>query len=281
MVAFKLAGQAQAGMVDVKNESESGTAAAAASTAISLRGVCKVFSSDTAEPVPALADISCDIRDSEFVSVIGPSGCGKSTLLRIIAGLIPYEEGEVTIAGNQVHGTMDNVGVVFQTSNLLPWLSVEENLTLGLKVGGRPISADATKAMLETLGLSGFERRYPHELSGGMRHRVAIGQALIRNPGVLLMDEPFGALDALTRDRLNMELLRIWQAERKTVVLITHSISEAVLLSDRVLVLSDRPGRLVEDVAIDLPRPRNPSATREDPRFGDYVVHLSELMGVI
>lgn len=246
---------------------------------ICLREVSKVFGSGDSEVV-ALSEVSCDIRDSEFVAVIGPSGCGKSTLLRILAGLIPYERGTVTVAGKEVTGTMDEVGVVFQNSNLLPWLTVADNLTLGLRVGGGSVSEQQQAAMLDTLGLSGFEQRYPHELSGGMRHRVAIGQVLIRDPAVLLMDEPFGALDALTRDHLNMELLRIWQAQRKTVVLITHSISEAVLLSDRVLVLSERPGRLVEEVSIDLPRPRDPSETREDLRFGDYVVQLSELMGV-
>jgi len=257
------------------------TGTTAGTSAISLRNVTKVFGGgDNDEGVTALSNVSCDIQDSEFVSVIGPSGCGKSTLLRILAGLIPYEDGQVTVAGEQVVGTIDQVGVVFQTSNLLPWLNVEDNLVLGLKVNRTPVCVETVTAMLETLGLTGFEKSFPHELSGGMRHRVAIGQALIRNPGVLLMDEPFGALDALTRDRLNMELLRIWQAERKTVVLITHSIAEAVLLSDRVLVLSDRPGRLIEDVKIDLPRPRDPSHTREDPRFGDYVVQLSELMGV-
>lgn len=135
--------------------------------------------------------------------------------------------------------------------------------------------------MLATLGLTGFESAYPHELSGGMRQRVAIGQALIRNPRVLLMDEPFGALDALTRDRLNVELLRIWQAEKKTVVLVTHSIAESIFLSDRVLVMSERPGRIVEDIRIDLPRPRDPRTTREDPAFGNYVVQLSEIMGVM
>jgi NitT/TauT family transport system ATP-binding protein len=253
--------------------------ASAGENAIVLTGVSKIFGSGDSA-VTALSDVSCEISDSEFVSVIGPSGCGKSTLLRILAGLIPYEEGEVSVSGQRVTGTMDQVGVVFQTSNLLPWLTVEANLILGLKVRGLRPEQDQVATMLETLGLVGFEKSHPHELSGGMRHRVAIGQALIANPGVLLMDEPFGALDALTRDRLNMELLRIWQAQRKTVVLITHSIAESVLLSDRVLVLSDRPGRLLEDVAIDLPRPRDPSHTREDPRFGDYVVHLSELMGV-
>lgn len=274
MVALKLA--------DRFNQSSATAAPVPAGTnEIALRNVSKVFGAGTdSEPVTALSDISCDIQDSEFVSIIGPSGCGKSTLLRILAGLIPYDQGTVTIAGAPVAGTMDQVGVVFQNSNLLPWLNVVDNLVLGLKVNGASVDPEVVAKMLATLGLEGFEKNHPHELSGGMRHRVAIGQALIRNPGVLLMDEPFGALDALTRDRLNMELLRIWQSERKTVVLITHSIAEAVLLSDRVLVLSDRPGRLVEDVRIDLPRPRHPSHTREDPQFGDHVVRLSELMGV-
>ncbi|WP_206613473.1 ABC transporter ATP-binding protein [Parahaliea mediterranea] len=260
-------------------EGEAAPVAAAGRNGIELAGVSKIFGQGESE-VTALSDVSFSIRDSEFVSVIGPSGCGKSTLLRILAGLIPYERGSVQVAGEPVHGALDPVGVVFQTSNLLPWLNVEENLTLALRVNGSDASAEQRAAMLGTLGLTGFEKRYPHELSGGMRHRVAIGQALIRDPAVLLMDEPFGALDALTRDHLNMELLRIWQARKKTVVLITHSISEAVLLSDRVLVLSERPGRLIEDVSIDLPRPRDPSDTREDPRFGDYIVQLSELMGV-
>jgi NitT/TauT family transport system ATP-binding protein len=174
------------------------------------------------------------------------------------------------------------MGFVFQTSNLLPWLNVRDNLMLGVDLdpAARRPDAAVLADLIEMLGLTGFEDSHPHQLSGGMRHRVAIGQALARGPQVLLMDEPFGALDALTRDRLNMELLRIWQRDRKTVVLVTHSIAEAVLLSDRVLVMSERPGTIIEDVRIDLPRPRDPSITREDPAFGDYVVRLSKLMGV-
>ncbi|MEH6551624.1 MAG: ABC transporter ATP-binding protein [Pseudomonadales bacterium] len=246
--------------------------------AISVNNISKYFGGF--DGVIALEDVSFDIADSEFVSIIGPSGCGKSTMLRLLAGLIPYEKGDITMLGQHVDGGMDGVGMVFQTDNLLPWLDVCANLKLGADIAGVTVSAAAMAEMIETLGLVGFEKNFPHELSGGMRHRVAIGQALICNPQVLLMDEPFGALDALTRDRLNMELLRIWQAEKKTVVLITHSISEAVLLSDRVLVLSDRPGKLVAKVEINLPRPREPSATREDRLFGDYVVKLSQLMGV-
>jgi len=247
------------------------------SAEISITGVGKAF-----DGRKVLDGVTADIGDAEFVSVLGPSGCGKSTLLRLIAGLIPLEEGAIQVNGEAVTGPSATMGFVFQTSNLLPWLNVRDNLLLGINLDAASQRLDeaALAELIETLGLTGFEASYPHQLSGGMRHRVAIGQALARNPQILLMDEPFGALDALTRDRLNMELLRLWQRDRKTVVLVTHSISEAVLLSDRVLVMSERPGTIIEDVRIDLPRPRDPSVTREDPAFGDYVVRLSKLMGV-
>jgi len=244
---------------------------------ISLSGTGKLFGGRQ-----VLQDVSAEIGAAEFVSILGPSGCGKSTLLRLIAGLVAFEQGSIRFGGVEVTAPSPEMGFVFQTSNLLPWLNVRDNLLLGVDLdpqAQRPDEATLA-ALVETLGLTGFEASYPAELSGGMRHRVAIGQALARGPQVLLMDEPFGALDALTRDRLNMELLRIWQRDRKTVLLVTHSISEAVLLSDRVLVMSERPGTIVEDVRIDLPRPRDPSTTREDPAFGDYVVRLSKLMGV-
>ena len=244
---------------------------------ISINGVGKAFSGRT-----VLSDVSAKIGDAEFVSVLGPSGCGKSTLLRLIAGLIPCDHGSIGFNGSAVTGPSAAMGFVFQTANLLPWLNVKDNLLLGVDLdpaATRPDDAALAK-LIDTLGLTGFEESHPHQLSGGMRHRVAIGQALARDPQVLLMDEPFGALDALTRDRLNMELLRIWQRDRKTVILVTHSIAEAVLLSDRVLVMSERPGTIIEDVRIDLPRPRDPSRTREDPAFGDLIVRLSKLMGV-
>jgi NitT/TauT family transport system ATP-binding protein len=247
------------------------------SMVISLSNAGKLFGGRQ-----VLQGVSAEIGDAEFVSILGPSGCGKSTLLRLIAGLVPFEEGSIRFGGAEVTAPTAEMGFVFQTSNLLPWRNVRDNLLLGVDLdpqARRPDEA-AIAALVETLGLTGFEASYPGELSGGMRHRVAIGQALARGPRVLLMDEPFGALDALTRDRLNMELLRIWQRDRKTVLLVTHSISEAVLLSDRVLVMSERPGTIIEDVRIDLPRPRDPSATRENPAFGDYVVRLSKLMGV-
>lgn len=251
--------------------------------AIVLRNVSKTFGG--VQGVRALQNISCDIRDCEFVSILGPSGCGKSTALRIMAGLMSYEGDSVQVAGKEVSGSVEEAGIVFQTSNLLPWRTVTGNLKLGLEVGKRGQSTAETEQdlqrMLKVLGLQDFANAYPHELSGGMKQRVAIGQALMTRPRVLLMDEPFGALDALTRDHLNVELLRIWQAERKTVVLVTHSIAESIFLSDRVLVMSERPGRFVEEVTIDLPRPRDPTTTRQDPRFGEYVVRLSRIMGIV
>jgi len=252
-------------------------------TTIEARRVSKTYGTyrtgGGADGVQALHEVDFGVREQEFVSILGPSGCGKSTLLRAIAGLTPFD-GAISVSGEQVRGPMDDVGVVFQSANLLPWRTVEANLRLGIEIRRETPEPGRLKAMLEMIGLTGFESRYPHELSGGMRQRVAIGQALVRNPKVLLLDEPFGALDALTRDKLNIELLRIWQAEKKTVVLVTHSIPEAILLSDRVLVMSERPGRLLEDVHIDLPRPRDPKTTRASADFGKYVVRLGELMGL-
>lgn len=251
------------------------------SPAIVVKGVSKTFGGP--EGVTALKDVNFKVADQEFVSILGPSGCGKSTALRIIGGLLEWDEGDVSVVGKQLDGPSDEAGMVFQTANLLPWRNVVENLLLGIEIHQDSLSDAKAQlpTMLQTLGLVGFEAAYPHELSGGMRQRVAIGQALMRNPRVLLMDEPFGALDALTRDRLNVELLRIWQAEKKTVVLVTHSIAESIFLSDRVLVMSERPGKIIEEMTIDLPRPRDPRSTREDPAFGRYLVQLSEIMGVI
>lgn len=251
--------------------------AATQGVAITISDIGKSFSGRS-----VLQAVNADIGEHEFVSVLGPSGCGKSTLLRLIAGLAPFDSGEIELFDKPVRAPASDIGFVFQTSNLLPWLNVRDNLMLGVNLdhSASPPTGIVLAELVETLGLTGFEESHPHQLSGGMRQRVAIGQALIRNPQVLLMDEPFGALDALTRDRLNVELLRIWQRDRKTVVLVTHSIAEAVLLSDRVLVMSERPGTIIEDVKIDLPRPRDPSRTREDPAFGDLVVRLSRLMGV-
>lgn len=252
--------------------------AKAAAGAISIRGLSKTFGA-----LKVLDKVDCTIGEAEFVSILGPSGCGKSTILRIIAGLVQPDAGaELRLLGEPFGGKSDQVGVVFQTHNMLPWLTVEKNIRLSCEVRGvaRAEIARRVEEILPVLKLEGFRDKYPHQISGGMKQRAALGQTLIAQPKVLLLDEPFGALDALTRDQLNVELLRLWQKIRKTVVLITHSISEAIFLSDRVLVMSDRPSRVVSDVSIDLPRPRDPKATREDPRFGQYVTQLSALMGV-
>jgi NitT/TauT family transport system ATP-binding protein len=234
-------------------------------------------------PVRALEDVSFDVGRGELVALLGPSGCGKSTLLRIVAGLLPADPGgAIEILGARQDQPSDNVSIVFQTHNLLPWLTVEANIRLAAqvrKVEAAELAARA-EAVLSVLKLGAFRKNYPHELSGGMRQRAALGQALVLRPQVLLLDEPFGALDALTRDQLNVELLRIAQEIKKTVLLVTHSIPEAVFLGDRVLVMSDRPGRIIEDLRIDLPRPRTPRATKGLPEFGRYIVHLNRLMGV-
>jgi NitT/TauT family transport system ATP-binding protein len=257
-------------------------AAAGQGAAIALDHVCKTFAGRKA--VRALEDVSFAVAPREFVSVLGPSGCGKSTLLRIVGGLIAPDAGsEVRLLGRTVDGPAAELGIVFQTHNLLPWLTVAKNMSLAAEIRGMtPVEiAPRVAAMIETMRLNGFEDSYPHQLSGGMRQRTAIGQTLVVDPEVLLLDEPFGALDALTRDHLNVELLRIWEARRKTVLLVTHSIAEAVFLSDRVVVMSDRPGRVIEDVPIDLPRPRDPRGTKAAPEFGRYVAHLGGLMGVV
>jgi NitT/TauT family transport system ATP-binding protein len=193
------------------------------------------------------------------VTLVGRSGCGKSTLLRILAGLIPLSSGSVTIAGHRVSGPRRDVSLVFQRSALMPWRNVIENVLLPVEILGlskreyRPIAAD----LLALVGLDGFERRRPHELSGGMHQRVALCRALIQDPKVLLMDEPFAALDALTREELSLELQRIWSERQKTIVFVTHSIQEAVLLADRVIAMSPRPGRIVRTIEVNLPRPRS------------------------
>ena len=236
-----------------------------------------------ANEVRALDTVSFNVGRGEFVSILGPSGCGKSTLLRIIAGLImPDPGGTVEVLGRLQTLPSNDVGVVFQTHNLLPWLTAEANIRLAAEVQGIDAGEirKRVEAMLPILKLESFRKSYPHQLSGGMRQRAALGQVLVRQPQVLLLDEPFAALDALTRDQLNVELLRLWQKIRKTVILVTHSIAEAVFLADRVLVMSDRPGRVVKDLRIDLPRPRDPSSTKSLPDFSRYVVHLGALIGL-
>lgn len=227
-----------------------------------------------------LDDISFDVRASQFVCVLGPSGSGKSTLLRILGGLLAPSAGEVLFEGQAVRGPRAGVGIVFQNANLMPWRTVLENITLPLELGQgeRQARRELAKELVELVGLDGFEDALPRDLSGGMAQRVAIARALVHDPDVLLLDEPFGALDALTRDRMGEELMRIWQVKQKTVVMVTHDIAEAVFLADRVLVLSDRPARLKLDLRIDLPRPRV-DEVRYSSQFGKFARQLRDAIG--
>ena len=213
----------------------------------------------------ALDQISFEVHPREFVAVIGPSGSGKSTLLRIVAGLLAPTSGEVNFA----HVQHPRIGMVFQTSNLMPWRTVIQNIMLPLELDGDDNAHIKAQELIELVGLQGFERNWPRELSGGMAQRVAIARALIHDPDLLLLDEPFGSLDALTRERMWTELSRIWQARQKTVIMVTHSIGESLFLADRVLVLSARPGRVKLDLKVDLPRPR-----RDEMR---YTAHFGKL----
>jgi len=224
----------------------------------------------------ALDNVSFDIRPQEFVCVLGPSGSGKSTLLRILAGLLAPTSGTFSFAG----GLQPRIGVVFQQSNLMPWRTVLENITLPLELGGVNGGEAHTKAqeLVDLVGLQGFEFTWPRDLSGGMAQRVAIARALIHDPDLLLLDEPFGSLDALTRERMWSELSRIWQARQKTVLMVTHSISEALFLADRVLVLTQRPGSIKLDLEVDLPRPRN-DEMRYTAHFGKLARKLKEAIG--
>lgn len=232
--------------------------------------------------VTALSDINLDIRPGEFISIVGPSGCGKSTLMKCVAGLETITGGTISVAGQPLSGPPDGMGVVFQRDVLLDWRTILDNVLLQAEFMGRPRAQYRDRAMqlLDRFGLSGFEKRHPWELSGGMRQRASICRALLCDPDLLLMDEPFGALDAMTRDDLNIELSRIWQGTNKTVLFITHSISEAVFLADRVVMMSRSPGRIVDVIDIDLPRPRSLSI-RETPAFGAYTQrirhHFAEL----
>jgi NitT/TauT family transport system ATP-binding protein len=198
------------------------------------------------------------VREGEFVAIVGPSGCGKSTLLRIMGGLLLPSQGQVYLDGEQLLAPRRQVGFVFQSVNLMPWRTVLRNVTLPLELARAPMAEAEARArdLLVLVGLKGFEDAYPRELSGGMAQRVAIARALIARPALLLLDEPFGSLDAISRERMNLDLLRIWQAQRVTAVMVTHDLEEAVFLADRVLVMSPRPGRILAEVEVDLPRPR-------------------------
>ncbi|MFC2972906.1 ABC transporter ATP-binding protein [Azotobacter bryophylli] len=229
--------------------------------------------SGQAERVVALADFDLEVRDGEFLSVLGPSGCGKSTFLSILAGLAEKSGGSIRIDGKPLEGINANQGVVFQGYALFPWRTVLENIEVGLEIRGvgKAERRERAREYLELVGLNGFGGRYPHEISGGMRQRVAIARSLVYQPDVLLMDEPFAALDAQTREILQAELLRIWDRHKKTIVFITHSLDEAIFLSDRIAVMTHRPGRVKEIIEVPLPRPR-PAEVRNSEEF----VHLRQ-----
>jgi len=225
----------------------------AAAAPVVVRGLSKSFKN-----VVALQDVSLTVGDRQFVTIVGPSGCGKSTLLRLICGLIPASSGEISVRGRRVTAPITDVGMVFQSPVLMPWRTTLDNILFVAEMRGESGSQYKARALelIGLAGLAGFEQRRPHELSGGMQQRVAICRALLLNPPLILMDEPFGALDVITRERMGFELEKIWNVTKTTVIFVTHSISESVLLSDRIIVMSARPGRIVQTFDVDLPRPR-------------------------
>jgi NitT/TauT family transport system ATP-binding protein len=248
---------------------------ASGETLVGIAGLEKVYRSKDGNDIHALRDINLDIRAAEFISIVGPSGCGKTTLLKILAGILERSSGEVVMQGRSLSGPSRELGVVFQAPVLLPWRTVLQNVMVPVEIQKRDRSAFETRArqLIAMVGLSGFESKYPSELSGGMQQRVGICRALVHDPSFLLMDEPFGALDAMTRESMNEELQRIWSESRKTILLVTHSIPEAVYLADRVVVMTPRPGRIVDVIAVDLPRPRT-LAMQTTAEFGRFVAGI-------
>jgi len=246
---------------------------------IEVAGLEKIFVTVSNERIHALHDISLAVGEREFVTIVGPSGCGKSTLLKLIAGLLPASAGRIAVGGKVVAAPRTDIGIVFQNPILLPWRTVIENVLLPAEVQGRPMAAARARAreLLAMVGLAEFESKYPMELSGGMQQRAAISRALLCDPEILLMDEPFGALDAMTREQMNLDLQRIWREAGKTVVLITHSIPEAVFLGDRVIVMSPRPGRIVRVLDVPIPRPRSIDVMGE-PLFGRLTGDIRKLL---
>jgi len=224
---------------------------------LEARGLGQVYRSGQGD-LPALENVSLEVRGGEFVAIVGPSGCGKSTLLRILGGLLLPTAGAVYLDGQPLSSPQRQVAYVFQNVNLLPWRTVLRNVLLPLEVAGtaRAEALSRAESVLTLVGLNGYAALYPRELSGGMAQRVAIARALVAQPELLLLDEPFGALDALSREQMNLELLRIWRARRVTAVMVTHDLQEAIFLADRVLVMSSRPGQIRAEIKVDLPRPR-------------------------
>ena len=240
---------------------------------IRIEHVSKTYRTRSGDVVDALVDIELEIRENEFVSLVGPSGCGKSTLLKLVAGLVPASDGTIAIRGQELREPYPDVGFVFQSALLLPWRNVVDNVMFSIEMLGLDRRSYRERAieLLRLAGLGGFETKYPRELSGGMQQRVALCRALVHDPSLLLMDEPFGALDAMTREEMGLELLRIWEERPKTILFVTHSIPEAILLADRVVAMTPRPGRVARVLDIDLPRPR-----RMDLEFDERFKRYSE-----
>ncbi|WP_333827525.1 ABC transporter ATP-binding protein [Pararhodobacter sp.] len=246
--------------------------------AIGIRDLTRRFGTG-ADEVVALDQVNLSVAESEFIAIVGPSGCGKTTLLKILAGLDQPTSGEARLRGTKITGPRKDIGIVFQSPVLFPWRTVLDNVMLPVDVQKLNRSEGRARAegLIEMVGLSGFANRYPSELSGGMQQRVGLARALVHEPAMLLMDEPFGALDALTRENMNLELQRIWMERPRAVVFITHSISEAIFLADRVLVMTPRPGRVRIELEIDLPRPRDLSVM-SSPKFGEYAAEIRSLL---
>ena len=256
----------------------------ASRTVVSVATVSKRFQSRT-DVIRAVEDVSLDIRAGEFISIVGPSGCGKSTLMNMVAGLLPTTEGEIVVNGGRVTGPVHELGVVFQQHLLLPWRTILNNVMLQIEVRRLKRADYLSRAndLLRRVGLGDFADRFPDELSGGMNQRASIVRALVHDPDLLLMDEPFGALDAMTRDQMGLDFHHLSREEGKTVLFITHSISEAVFLSNRVVIMSPRPGRIQEILPIELPRERH-FEIREEPEFSRYTRHIRRVfegMGVL
>jgi len=249
---------------------------------IQVQDLCKSYITREGEEIEALDNITFQIEDGEFITVVGPSGCGKSTLLKILAGILPKTSGYVTLQGTPIDGPRKDIGVVFQAPVLLPWRKIIDNVLVPVEVQSldKKKYLDRARELIDFVGLRGFENKYPFELSGGMQQRVGIGRALVCDPAILLMDEPFGALDAMTREKMNMELLGIWEASKKTIFFVTHSIPESVLLADRVIVLTCRPGKIARIVNIDLPRPRKIEMFSTN-QFGKYTSEIRQLLNAV
>jgi NitT/TauT family transport system ATP-binding protein len=265
--------------MNVETASRIGSATRTPVPIIDIAHLEKIFVTVRNERIHALSDISLSVREREFVTVVGPSGCGKTTLLKILAGLVPLTSGTVSVDGRPVAAPRRDIGIVFQNPVLLPWRTVMENVLLPAEVQGIPLADARRRArdLLKMVGLADFEDKYPMELSGGMQQRAAISRALVSDPRLLLMDEPFGALDAMTREQMNLDLQRIWRESGKTVLLITHSIPEAVFLGDRVVVMTPRPGRIARIVEVPMPRPR-PIDAMGEPVFGQLTSDIRRLL---